>query len=43
MAPEVILADNSSSQISNAADVWSFGCTLIEMLRAGSPYEEEKE
>ncbi len=41
MAPEVILADNSSSQISNGADIWSFGCTLIEMLKAGSPYEED--
>ncbi|KAK8487711.1 hypothetical protein V6N11_031015 [Hibiscus sabdariffa] len=43
MAPEVIKAvmqQNSSPNVALAADIWSLGCTIIEMLNGKPPWSE---
>ncbi len=37
MAPEVI---EMSGQITTACDIWSLGCTVIELLTSNPPYSE---
>lgn len=35
MAPEVI---EMSGQVTSACDIWSLGCTVLELLTANPPY-----
>lgn len=37
MAPEVI---EMSGQVTTACDIWSLGCTVIELLTSNPPYSE---
>jgi serine/threonine protein kinase len=36
MAPEVILEDKY--QVTQASDIWSLGCTIIELITGKPPY-----
>lgn len=41
VAPEVISGDgNSRSRVTTAADIWSLGCTVIEMVNGKPPYSD---
>jgi serine/threonine protein kinase len=37
MAPEVI---EMSSKVTSACDIWSLGCTVIELLKGNPPYHD---
>lgn len=43
MAPEVFQAMNKRSIYGLAADIWSFGCVLLELLTLQLPYSESSE
>ncbi|XP_059138529.1 ribosomal protein S6 kinase alpha-2-like isoform X2 [Physella acuta] len=42
MAPEVFTADNATQKYNKKADIWSIGCTVVEMITGEDPYPQCK-